>query len=286
MNHGKASSLHFTTIPFAAVAGLLFIARPAEPKNSPLAAQNGQPAQQELPVAVKVLMRTCLIRAIPPTLYEKSYDWGRTRRFPSRIELQGKGLKAHVKVAESEKNNGMWRKIKLTSENMPQSLEFDVRNIQHAEPGRTTYDVFAAMDMRIYYDQQNWMAGARLSSGSVQARLRAKLTLSCGIDWRLDYSGGILPDAAISLHATAAKLSYEHLRVEHIAGIGGDGAKVLGETIYKLIQQAKPSLEKDLLAKADAAIVKAVDSKEFRIGLGKLRTQKPETPDAKSEMAK
>jgi hypothetical protein len=67
-------------------------------------------------------------------------------------------------------------------------------------------------------------------------------------------------------------------------------APVLGfftrETIYKLIQQAKPSLEKDLLAKADAAIVKAVDSKEFRIGLGKLRTQKPETPDAKSEMAK
>jgi hypothetical protein len=74
--------------------------------------------------------------------------------------------------------------------------------------------------------------------------------------------------------------------VEHIAGIGGDGARVLGETIYKLIQQAKPSMEKDLLAKADAAIVKALDSKEFRIGLGSLRKRKPEIPNSKSEMAK
>jgi hypothetical protein len=191
-------------------------------------------------------------------------------------------LKSHAKLAERDKNDGVWRKIKLTPENMPQSLEFDVRNI-HSEPGRTTFDVFAAMDMRVSYDQQNWMTGARLYSASVQARLRAKLTLACQMSWRLDYGSTLLPDAVISLHATAAKLSYEHLRVEHIAGIGGDGAKVLGETIHKLIQQGKPSLERDLLAKADAAIVKAVDSKEFRIGLGSLLRQRSPTRNAKAE---
>jgi hypothetical protein len=259
---------------YAALAGLVFITPPAEAKDSPGSAQNGQAIGKELPVAVKEYLRACLLRAIPPTLYEKSYGWGHTRRFPSKIKFQGQGLHTHAKLAESEKNDGVWRKIKVTSENMPQSLEFDVRNIPHPEPGRATIEVLAAMDLRVCYDQQNWVAGARLYSGSVQARLRAKLTLTSEISWRLDKGGAILPDAVISLHATAATLSYEHLRVEHVAGVGGDGAKVLGETIHKLVQQMKPSLERDLLAKADAAIVRAVDSKEIRIGLASLMRQK------------
>ena len=58
--------------------------------------------------------------------------------------------------------------------------------------------------------------------------------------------------------------------VEHTAGIGGDAAKALGEAVVHTVKQVKPQLERDLLAKANAAIVKAGDTKEIRVALGKL----------------
>jgi hypothetical protein len=66
---------------------------------------------------------------------------------------------------------------------------------------------------------------------------------------------------------TEAKLFYEKLVIEHTAGIGGDAAKLLGDAVIDMVKQAKPSLERDLLKKANAAIVKAADTKEIRVSL-------------------
>ena len=49
----------------------------------------------------------------------------------------------------------------------------------------------------------------------------------------------------------------------------GDRAAVM-----KLVKQVKPSLERRLLDKANAAIIKAGDSKEVRIGLGGVSRKK------------
>jgi hypothetical protein len=44
--------------------------------------------------------------------------------------------------------------------------------------------------------------------------------------------------------------------------------------VMKLVKQVKPSLERRLLDKANAAIIKAGDSKEVRIGLGGVSREK------------
>jgi hypothetical protein len=72
------------------------------------------------------------------------------------------------------------------------------------------------------------------------------------------------------LHAVRSDLTYSHLVVEHILGVGGDLAKLLGEAIQHGIHRWRPSLERNLLNKANAAIEKAADTKEIRIGLGSL----------------
>jgi hypothetical protein len=64
------------------------------------------------------------------------------------------------------------------------------------------------------------------------------------------------------------------LAVDHTLGVGGDAAKVLGEAAIKFAKAVKPSLEKDLLAKANAAVVKAADTKEVKIELDKLLSGK------------
>jgi hypothetical protein len=45
---------------------------------------------------------------------------------------------------------------------------------------------------------------------------------------------------------------------------------MIGETAHSLLNQWRPSIERDLLAKANAAIVKAGEQKEVRLSLSKL----------------
>ena len=67
-----------------------------------------------------------------------------------------------------------------------------------------------------------------------------------------------------------AQLFYENLVIEHTAGLGGDAAKILGELAVDTVKKARPELERDLLNKANAAIVKAADTKEVRVSLDSL----------------
>ena len=72
------------------------------------------------------------------------------------------------------------------------------------------------------------------------------------------------------MRVSDAKLNYFDFKVEHTAGVGGDTAKILGDAIHETVKTLKPSLEKNLRAKANAAIVKASDTKEVRLGVSKL----------------
>jgi hypothetical protein len=71
----------------------------------------------------------------------------------------------------------------------------------------------------------------------------------------------------LSAAGDATKADYDHFVTEHIAGLGGDAAKLLGDALQKIL---RPALEKKLLPKASAAIVKAADTKELRVSLGSL----------------
>src|SRR5262249_53444348 len=98
------------------------------------------------------------------------------------------------------------------------------------------------------------------------ARCRAALVLKCEVANRLESKpGSLLPDVVFRLRATEAQLFYDNLVVEHTAGVGGDAARLLGDAVIDTVKRVKPDLERDLLAKANAAIVKGADTKDVRV---------------------
>src|SRR5262249_32935755 len=141
-------------------------------------------------------------------------------------------------------------------------------------PGRVTFTIFLSFDASVRSDHQKWNEGTKLWDSTLKARMRAKLALDCELTARLDDKGELLPDAVIRLHATKADLKYDNLVVEHAAGVGGAVAKLMGDAAHRLVNEFRPNLERDLLAKADAAIVKAADTKEIRVKLSDLLTRK------------
>jgi hypothetical protein len=153
---------------------------------------------------------------------------------------------------------------------VPAGLVFELRNLQHPQPDRTTFEILLGLDAHVEYEQQKWKAGVRLYSGSARARLRLNLTMNCELVQRLQWQAKLAPDVVVRLRMTQANLTYSNLVVEHLAGVGGEAAKLLGEAIQRGIHHWHPSVERNLLTKANAALEKAADRKEVRIGLGSV----------------
>jgi hypothetical protein len=226
------------------------------------------------PDALAGSLRGYLVDNLPPVLFEDSRSWGRTK--PVRVtRWRGKGLQVRPEKVYVEKNDGTWKKVRATAADLADTLVLDIRNFRQPEGGPLKFDVFLAFDLRLYYDQQNWESGLRLYSGSARGRLRVKLLAKCELSARLEDNGSVLPDVVVRLRVTKASLSYDNLVVEHIAGVGGELAQMIGDAIKGGLREWHPSLERELLAKANAAIVKAGDSKEVRLSVGKLLGKKP-----------
>src|SRR5262245_7037395 len=212
------------------------------------------------PSALAGSLRAALVQSLPPVLYEASPGWGRTAPPPRGLRWTG----------HSPRNDGTWRKIRVTAPTLADTLVLDLRQVQHPEPGRMTFTLFLSFDARLECEQQRWKAGVRLYGAGVKARLRVKLTLGCeALAW-LEPGGALLPDAVFRLRVLRADLAYDNLVVEHVAGVGGTGAQLLGEAVRGSLRRWQPELERGLLARANAAIEKAGDTKEVRAGLGKL----------------
>ncbi len=215
-------------------------------------------------------LRALLIEATPDPLVEDHSHWGGQRLIAHGLEWHGQGLHFHPDVAKTLRNDGFWRRVKVSPVRLPDTVVVGLRDVRHPAPGLTTFAAYVSFDARLEYEQQNWDRGLRLYAGSVEAKMRLNLVLQCEATARLEPNGTLLPDAVFRLRVTEANLSYDHFEVDHATGVGGDLAKMIGEAAKAGVEQWRPSLERNLLHKADAAIVKAGDTKEVRVSVLKL----------------
>jgi hypothetical protein len=231
--------------------------------------------------------RGLLLRNLPNPLYETSSNWGHTKEVPNGLKWTGKVLPLHPHVTHSLKNDGVWRKLRVTAANAADTLVFDLRNLQQPEPGRKTFEAFLVFDAVANFDEEKWRAGVRTLAFSVRARLRVRLRLWCEVTSRTETAAdSLVPDVVFRLRVTKADLGYDNLVVEHIAGVGGEAAKVLGDTIHGALRDWRPEMERHLLDRANAAIVKAADTKEVRLSLGNLFGQKDPLTDSALDLLK
>lgn len=213
-------------------------------------------------------LRGLLLKNLPDPLYEAAPNWGHQSE-AKRLQFRGKLRDLRLEMMHEPKNDGVWRKIRVEAVNPADTLVFDLRHLTKADGGRLAFQIFTAMDVSFDIRQQRWVSGIKLLDTEARGRARVRITVDCEAMSRIE-SGNLLPDLVIDLKVVRADLGYENLKFEHIAGLGGEAAEIIGEAAQALIRQWKPSIERDLLAKASAAIVKAGEHKEVRVSLSKL----------------
>ena len=243
----------------------------------PLGAPPLHAAEGDLPTAAELsrTFRSLLLPNLPSPLVAQSYNWGHQEMGPIGLKWEKKGILLKPEVVKALRNDGMWRKVEVVAFDPANKLEVRVKDVALPEPGRLTFAMEVHMPVRVKLEQQLWQNGKRLYSGETRARSWVILTLKCESLSRLEKKpGSLLPDLVMRLRVQEAKLTYYDFVTEHTAGVGGDLARLFGDAVHEAVKSWKPDLEKDLLAKANAAIVKAGDTKEVRVSLSKLFEKK------------
>src|SRR5690348_13029360 len=80
--------------------------------------------------------RALLVQHAPRVLYEASPGWGHTARVARGVKWTGKHLPLRPELQYSDKNDGTWRHVRVTADNLADTLVFDIRNVLNPQPGR------------------------------------------------------------------------------------------------------------------------------------------------------
>jgi hypothetical protein len=227
--------------------------------------------------ALTKLLRAQLLKHCPTPLIESQHDWGKQKEITVGLKWSRHGVLNWTAVPQKAmRNDGHWHTTTVTAIDPEKTLGFGLMDVRQIDETHTTFRANIGLNVDLKFQQQLWASGLRLYSGETRGRCRAAVKLQCELTNRAELKkGSTFPDFILRLRVTEAELFYEDLVVEHTLGIGGEAAHFLGEAGHKLLTRVKPSLERDLIAKANAAIVKAADTKEVRLELEKLIESKP-----------
>jgi hypothetical protein len=230
------------------------------------------PASAQTPVApslpeIAAMVKPLLVQMVPPVLYEHTRNWGHTTMAFHGVHWHG----VEPEVVKTPRNDGLWQKVRLKPRELDK-LDFKLTDPVAIDAGRQSFQAYVDFVTGVEYEQQLWERGVRLYSGETRARLRLQAWVDIESSFKVDTSMGL--DFVFRLKTTKAKVRASHLVVEHTAGIGGSGAKLLGEAIEGVVKEAEPGLQRRLQEKIEAALVKAADTREVRIGLGSLFSTK------------
>ena len=256
----------------AATVSMPVVARAAAPTTIPAGAKP-DPAEVR---SLEKTLRDILLKNLPDPIVQSARGWGDQKEGVVGVVFHKDGPRLRTERVRGMKNDGMWRKVDIRAVDPEHSLALAIADAAFPEPGRATFTAMLGVDCAIRFEQQLWRNGARLYSGETRGRCRAAVALKCEVSSRTETKpGSLIPDLVIRVRVTDAQLFYDNLVIEHTAGVGGDAARVLGQMVIDAVKQAKPDLERDLLAKANTAIVKAADTQEVRVSLSALLKGSP-----------
>ncbi|MBX9680416.1 MAG: hypothetical protein K2X38_16785 [Gemmataceae bacterium] len=220
--------------------------------------------------SVSAAMRPLIVEAMPAVLYEKKDNWGKQRE--SFVRLVFRGIKPVWERAP--KNDGYWKAIKVVPQELQRSFHFKLYDMQQASAEKQSFKAKLGFQAGIEFDHQVWESGVRLFAGNTRARVQLVMDMEVDNIIKIDKDKSGLPLLVFRLNVTKANLQYHDLVVEHTAGVGGSAAKIIGDGLHSAVKQWKPSIERNMLERANSAIVKAADTKEIVVGLTGLVKKK------------
>ncbi|QJW96016.1 hypothetical protein [Frigoriglobus tundricola] len=241
------------------------------PQALPLKAPKGieQPKPEET-AAIARLLREMALQKMPDALVKSQQQWGKQKEFAvGRVMLRNPDRLPDAPRALF--NDGLWRRFTVTARDPAETLAVTITELVRPEENKLLVTLNVGMDINFRMEQQLWKRGLMLYSGETRGHCKGAVQLKAVVSHTAEFKpGALLPHIVLKVTTTEAKLFYDKLVIDHTAGLDGEDAKKVGDLVLDLVKSVKPDLEKQLLDKGNAAIVKAAGTKEVQVKLDKL----------------
>jgi hypothetical protein len=229
-----------------------------------------QPKIEEV-AAITKLMRDMALKHMPNPLVKANHGWGKQKEFAVGKVMLRNPNKVGPELPREMFNDGMWRRFTVTAREPAETLGIGISELVRPAEDTMFVTINVAMDINFRMEQQLWRRGLQLYSGETRGHCKGGVQLKAQVVHKVDFKAGLLlPEITLKITTTEAKLFYDKLVIDHTAGLDGEDAKAMGDLVIDLVKAMKPDLEKELLEKGNAAILKAAGTKEIKLQLDKL----------------
>jgi hypothetical protein len=229
-----------------------------------------QPKPEEV-AAISRLMRDMALKHMPDPLLKANHNWGKQKEFAvGRVMLRNPN-RVGPEMPRELFNDGLWRRFTITARDPAETFGIGITELVRPADDTLLVTINVAMDINFRMEQQLWKRGLQLYSGETRGHCKGGVQLKATVSHKLEFKpGSLVPDVILKITTTDAKLFYDKLVIEHTAGLDGADAQAVADWVLDLVKKIKPDLEKELLEKGNAAIVKAAGTKEIKLQLDKL----------------
>ena len=202
-----------------------------------------------------------LIAEAIPREYERSKDWGRTKRITTGVRSSGNFFKFDIHRRKSDVKHGIWKQYRVTLVEPDKYLQVRIENLRNIGPGRTALTLIVAAKLHGWARAKIYDRGIHIMALEAEADASIRLWLDAEISLESMPTDSFLPGVAIRPVITDARLSFENFRLDRISDLRGSLARELGYGLRHLIDDELSG--PNLTAKLNRSIEKRRDRLEF-----------------------
>jgi len=229
-----------------------------------------QPKPEEV-AQISKLMYDMALKNLPDPLVKANDAWGKQKEYAVGKLILRNPNRVSPEMPREVVNDGLWRRFTVTARDPEKTFGIGITELVRPDDNKLLVTINVTLEINFRMEQQLWKRGHQLYSGETRGHCQTAVQLKATVDHKTEFKpGSLVPDVVLKITTTGAKIFYEDLVIDHTAGIDGEDAKAIGDTVIDLVKTVMPNLEKELLEKGNAAIVKAAGTREVKLELDKL----------------
>src|SRR5262249_39289611 len=129
---------------------------------------------------------TEIVRDQLPEKYEKSKNWGHTKRVMGGLKVEVDGAKIESRRKWIDVNDGTWTRYRVTPLNPEKHLAVRVEKIEPLEGNKVRLNLSAAAKIRVFGRLSQWERGVQLVSLSAEADALVRVQGTIDVALKLD----------------------------------------------------------------------------------------------------
>lgn len=203
-----------------------------------------------------------LIRQNLPPTYEDDRKWGNQQEVWDGIELRREGLRIETKRKKKMVNSGTWTRYAISFVDPDNNLHIQFQRLETLPDGRIAFAITVDCALDIFGRLSQWVRDVQVISISANADAACRLTLAGTVQMQMNPLK-LPPDISIDPNVDTAHVELTYYRVRRVSQIGGDFAKLLGNSLRGVIDEKLEEMNGKLVHQINDQLAKHSDQLEF-----------------------